>query len=66
MKRIDIGFGRMDISDPEVKRTKLRDERLVLAVHPLALQEGVFLKELVKEELLFYPKNDQPNFSHHI
>ncbi|MDM1758234.1 MULTISPECIES: hypothetical protein [unclassified Acinetobacter] len=56
----------MDISDPEVKRTKLRDERLVLAVHSLALQEGVFLKELVKEELLFYPKNDQPNFSHHI
>lgn len=68
-KRIDIGFGRVDISDPEVKRTKLRDERLMLAVHAghrLAQQEGVFLKELVEEELLFYPKNDQPNFSHQI
>ncbi len=31
--RIDVGFGRLRISDPAVKRILLREERLMVAVH---------------------------------
>lgn len=68
-RQIDIGFGRVDVEDPETLRTHLRDEHLVLAIHaghPLARKDGVFLKELVDQDLIFYPKNDQPNYSHQI
>ncbi len=64
-RQIDIGFGRVDFDDPDIIRTKLRDEALVLAIHaghPLARKEGIFFKELVDQDLIFYPKNDQPNF----
>lgn len=65
--RIDIGFGRVDIPDPAIKRIHLREEPLVIAIHaghPLAhFKDGIFLKDLVEEDLIFYPKNDQINFS---
>ena len=31
--RIDVGFGRLRISDPAVKRVLLREERLMVAAH---------------------------------
>ncbi|NNP71650.1 LysR family transcriptional regulator [Acinetobacter defluvii] len=65
--RIDIGFGRVDIPDPAIQRIHLREEPLVIAIHaghPLArVKEGILLKDLVEEDLIFYPKNDQINFS---
>ncbi|WP_372403023.1 LysR substrate-binding domain-containing protein [Acinetobacter piscicola] len=68
-RKIDIGFGRINFDDPEIIRTKLRDEPLVLAIHaghPLACKKGIFLEELVDEDLIFYPKNDQLNYSQYI
>ncbi|MCH7335912.1 LysR family transcriptional regulator [Acinetobacter sp. NIPH 2699] len=65
--KIDVGFGRLRISDPAVKRVLLRKERLVVAAHsshPIAQRiEGVYLADLVEEKLFLYPNTPKPNFS---
>ncbi|QOW49773.1 MULTISPECIES: LysR family transcriptional regulator [unclassified Acinetobacter] len=65
--RIDVGFGRLRISDPAIKRVLLREERLVVALHashPLAQKkEGVYLADLIDQQLIFYPNHNKPNFS---
>lgn len=65
--RIDVGFGRLRISDPAVKRVLLRKENLVVAAHsshPLTQRvEGVHLADLVDEKLFVYPNTPKPNFS---
>jgi DNA-binding transcriptional LysR family regulator len=65
--RIDVGFGRLRISDPAVKRILLREERLMVAVHsshPFAAQkEGVYLADVVDQQLFLYPNHNKPNFS---
>ena len=65
--KIDVGFGRLKISDPAVKRALLREERLMVAVHashPLAQRtQGVHLADLVDEKLFFYPNTPKPNFA---
>ncbi|MBJ9986073.1 LysR family transcriptional regulator [Acinetobacter sp. S40] len=69
--RIDVGFGRLKISDPAIKRTLLRNERLMVAVHashPLNLMKdtGVHLADIVDERILLYPTTAKPNFSTHV
>lgn len=69
--RIDAGFGRLKISDPAIKRTLLRNERLMVAVqsdHPLTRMKdtGVHLKDLMDEKILLYPSTAKPNFSTHV
>ncbi|WP_347452688.1 LysR family transcriptional regulator [Acinetobacter thermotolerans] len=65
--RIDVGFGRLRISDPALKRMLLREERLVLgthASHPLsAHKEGVYLADVVDEKLFLYPNHTTPSFA---
>lgn len=65
--RIDVGFGRLRISDPAIKRILLREERLMVAVHsshPFAMQkEGVYLADVVDQQLFLYPNHNKPNFS---
>ncbi|MBV6550715.1 LysR family transcriptional regulator [Acinetobacter soli] len=69
--RIDAGFGRLKISDPAIKRTLLRNERLMVAVHashPInqMKDKGVHLNDLVDEKILLYPSSPKPNFSTHV
>lgn len=68
--KIDVGFGRLKISDPAVNRILLRNEALSVGVrdsHPLAqMHEGVYLADIVNEMLLLYPNTDEPNFSDHV
>ncbi|SPL70098.1 LysR family transcriptional regulator [Acinetobacter stercoris] len=65
--KIDVGFGRLRISDPAVRRVLLREERLMVAVHsshPFSTQkEGVYLSDIVEENMFFYPSTSKPNFS---
>ncbi len=65
--RIDVGFGRLRISDAAVRRVLLREEPLMIAVHashPLAQRtEGVYLADIVDESLFLYPSHPKPNFS---
>lgn len=64
---IDVGFGRIRLQDPNVRRIVLREERLMIAVpagHPLT-QSGsaVGLKDLVSEKLILFPKAPRPSFA---
>lgn len=68
--RIDVGFGRLRVSDPAIRRVLLRKERLMLAVHAshfLAQQkQGVYLADLIDEMIFLYPAQPKPNFSSQI
>ncbi|ARJ70998.1 LysR family transcriptional regulator [Paracoccus contaminans] len=65
--RIDIGFGRLPHSDPNVAGTVLRKERLVAALppgNPLAHgAEPVALAELAGQTLIVYPKEPRPSYA---
>lgn len=69
--RIDVGFGRLKISDPAIKRTLLRNERLMVAVHashPLTQisEIGIHLADVINENILLYPSTTKPSFASHI
>lgn len=66
--KIDMGFGRLRLNDPSVKRVLLEEEALLVAVHnehPLVKQshQPVFLSQLVDESIFLYPNTPRPNFS---
>lgn len=68
---LDIGFGRLDVSDYAVRQILLRREPLMVAVHkahPLAdfKETGVGLFDVVDEFLLMYPNISERNFATHV
>ena len=68
--RIDIGFGRIILNDPLVRRVVLRDEPLVVALwrdHPLASGEDpIALTALADQSLIVFPKSPRPSFADQI
>lgn len=63
--RIDIGFGRLRIDDPEVDQEMLFDEPIIAALpasHPLASTMPT-LKELSELPMIAYPAGNGPNFA---
>ncbi|WP_395404940.1 LysR family transcriptional regulator [Pseudoduganella sp. UC29_106] len=64
---IDVGFGRVVLEDPSIRRILLREERLIVALplgHRLAEQERpIRLIELLPENLIVYPKAPRPSFA---
>lgn len=65
--RIDVGFGRVRLDDPSIKREILREERLVVAIpgeHELASQPGpLTLPEVAAHALLVYPRTPRPSYA---
>ena len=65
--KIDVGFGRLRISDPAICRILLRNEPLMVAVHAqhrlLSTAKGLHLADLVDENILIFPNYSKPNFS---
>ena len=65
--RIDLGFGRLRHSDPNIVSTVLRDERLVVAVPkdtPLAAETGPLPFAMLNgQNLIVYPKEPRPSFA---
>lgn len=65
--RIDVGFGRLRISDAQINRVLLRNERLSVAVpsqHPLAARgQPVRIADIADEPLIAYPKAPRPSFA---
>ncbi|MGF7005427.1 LysR family transcriptional regulator [Aminobacter sp. BE322] len=65
--RIDLGFGRVRLSDPDVERITLREERLVVAFpkgHPKSLSpEPMALRDIAGETLVIYPSKPRPSFA---
>lgn len=69
MGRIDLGIGRIKLSDPEIARVVLRDEPLVVAVpryHRLASVAGVGVNEILQESLIVYPAAPRPSYADHV
>ena len=64
---IDVGFGRLRVDDPSIRRILLREESLMVAVpttHPLTkYRAGVSLKNLVNLPFLVFPKAPRPSFA---
>lgn len=65
--RIDLGFGRLRQTDPNLVSNVLYEERLVLAVPPgskLAEADGPLpLAELGEHRLIVYPKEPRPSYA---
>jgi LysR family transcriptional regulator, benzoate and cis,cis-muconate-responsive activator of ben and cat genes len=68
--RIDVGFGRLRHSDPNIVSTVLHDERLVVAVPldtRLAEETGpLSLAMLTGQNLIVYPKEPRPSYADHV
>lgn len=64
---IDIGFGRIHVSDSEVRRDILREEPLYVVVnhqhHFVKNKKKIHLIDLIEEKILLYPNHQQPNLS---
>jgi LysR family transcriptional regulator, benzoate and cis,cis-muconate-responsive activator of ben and cat genes len=65
--RIDVGFGRLRLEDPNIRREVLREERLIVALpfdHPTSLDKSVLaLRDLVDETLIIYPVAPRPSYA---
>ncbi|MEN8367192.1 cis,cis-muconate-binding transcription regulator CatM [Acinetobacter bereziniae] len=66
--KIDLGFGRLRISDPAIKRILLRKEKLKLAIHKNHylteyVHKGIYLSQIIDESIFSYPATLKPNFS---
>ena len=67
--QIDIGFGRLKINDPEIKREVIFEEPLMAVFqkgHPLANRKSISLEEMSQESLILYPKKPRPNYADQI
>ncbi len=63
--KIDIGFGRIGIEDPEIRQEILFTEPLVAALpagHPLTQQQPT-LQQLAELPLITFPSGSGPNFA---
>ncbi|WP_411817218.1 LysR family transcriptional regulator [Hyphococcus sp. DH-69] len=68
--RIDIGFGRLRIKDPAIRRIVLANEKLVAVLpndHPLVSKNPpISLDDLVNERLIVYPRPVRPSYADQI
>lgn len=68
--RIDVGFGRIRHSDPNVIGTVLREERLAVAIpagSPLAADSAPLpVSALTAQKVIVYPKEPRPGFADHV
>lgn len=64
--RIDVGFGRLRIEDPAIRRIVLQEEALVAVLpcdHPLLDVPAVTLEVLSTEPLIVYPRPARPSYA---
>jgi DNA-binding transcriptional LysR family regulator len=65
--RIDVGFGRLRIEAPGIRRIVLAEEPLVAVLpvdHALALRgEALHLAQLLEEPLIVYPRPARPSYA---
>lgn len=67
--RIDIGIGRILLSDPEIERLVLWEERLIIALpkeHRLADCAALSLEQIIAERLILYPGRPRPSYADHV
>lgn len=65
--RIDVGYGRIRLDDPSIRRELLRHERLIVAIpkeHELAYTDKpVSLRDVARFDNLIYPRNPRPSYA---
>jgi len=65
--RIDVGFGRIRLDDPSIRRVVLREERMIVALpfgHALCDARSVLsLNDLLNETLIIFPKTPRPSYA---
>ncbi|HEV3431545.1 MAG TPA: LysR family transcriptional regulator [Paraburkholderia sp.] len=65
--RIDVGFGRIRLDDPSIRRVVLREERMIVALplgHALGDAKTVLsLHDLIHETLIIFPKSPRPSYA---
>ena len=64
--RIDVGFGRIRLEDPSIRRVVLREERMIVALpqgHPLETRPVLTLADLAGECLIIFPKAPRPSYA---
>jgi DNA-binding transcriptional LysR family regulator len=65
--RIDVGFGRIRLEDPSIRRVVLREERMIVALplgHPLIDAKPMLsLHDLTSETLIIFPKAPRPSYA---
>ena len=64
--RIDVGFGRLPIDDPDIECVTLLREPLLAALpasHPLAGRLAIPLAELARQALVVYPARPRPGYA---
>lgn len=67
--RIDIGIGRILLSDPEIERLVLWEERLIVALpkeHALAKCTTLSIEQLIPETLILYPARPRPSYADYV
>ncbi|MBB5215957.1 LysR family transcriptional regulator [Parapusillimonas granuli] len=67
--RIDIGIGRILLTDPEIERLVLWDERLIAAVpreSGLAARAALTVEDMLPETLILYPARPRPSYADHV
>ncbi|NYT80015.1 LysR family transcriptional regulator [Alcaligenaceae bacterium] len=67
--RIDIGIGRILLTDPEIERLVLWDERLIAAVpreSGLASRSSLTVEHILSETLILYPARPRPSYADHV
>lgn len=65
--RIDVGFGRIRLDDPSIRRVVLREERMIVALpigHSLEdAKAELSLHDLLNETLIIFPKSPRPSYA---
>ncbi|CAG9204613.1 HTH-type transcriptional regulator BenM [Paraburkholderia tropica] len=65
--RIDVGFGRIRLEDPSIRRVVLREERMIVALplgHPLIdAKPELSLHDLLNETIIIFPKQPRPSYA---
>lgn len=67
--RIDAGFGRLPLEDPELVCEVITQEPLIAALplkHPLIREKQISLSMLASEPLILYPARPRPSYADHV
>jgi DNA-binding transcriptional LysR family regulator len=67
--RIDVGFGRLVLDDPQLVCEVIEEEPLVAALplrHPLLKLARIGLKRLAAEPFILYPIKPRPSYADHV
>lgn len=67
--RIDIGFGRLPLEDPEILCETIVEEPLIAALplkHPLLKAPRLSLAMLAREPFILYPVRPRPSYADHV